>query len=403
MFIREESDYKLDLSTVEEDIEEEEEKEEEGEEDQVQEDISGPSKSTADTIEAANISGTTAHEPESQDMSDLNTDLMLAALPSLDQYSNEIIKQFPFPLTTDLIINLKNLLQNPRSKLSLRMKDLLGHLQVSKNNFGDDLFIENEIILLKLFGSLDTDDDYARPDPIIYKTNIAVFLEILLVQNFEEDELKDFIDKLDDTFPSLFIPSHMVEVEFESDTEFWDELLELALEIRTQFVILALQYHQGSENFDPDALIAQTFHQGDDDMSTEDILHEGQPKRIAGLSQLRTNQLKKRIVARIDEIRDAFIDDTQAHATKEYVAMDELRSKFPWDGFVIQLSKWLQHRAGEYESYIQDAGGIDKVIQLISERIPNDEHDITLNFGPIVPPSELSNDGNVESAVERKK
>lgn len=380
---------------VEEDVEEGEE--------QYRQDEQIPSKSKSMPIasETSIISRSAALGPASQELSDLKIDLIIEALPSLNTYSTEIISRFPFSLTPEYITKWRNLLATPNSKLAQRMRYFGSHLKVSKANFGNGVFINNDFILQKLFGTQAPDVNSGKPDAIIYKANIAVLFESLLTRVPE----REFMMNLDEAFPTPFMPAYYMEDGNDNETR--HETFNLALDIRTQHTILLLQDFQGRDNFDPDHILAQIFYQDDGEKSTEEVLKKGNPRTIAGLTLVATDEQSDRIAERVDEIRQAEFDDTQAHATKEYVNLAELRRKFPWEAFLIKMIEWLQKRTTEHDSSIEGNGGAQRIVDVLLEEMPTREQDITLNFdlSPVVATSELSstNPTRVESVAEKTR
>lgn len=301
--------------------------------------------------------------------SGLSIDSIIESLLSLDKCSSKVIEIIP------------NLLADPNFISAKRMNRLLSHFKFAKEDFGNDLYIDNASILEKLFEKRDPDQHPGRPDAIIYKANIASTLETMLDENCDDAKSTNFLQELDDKFASPFIPASDLK-----DAKTRKEIFNLGLELRTQLVISMLQERKCRN---PDPLIAHIFYQGGGNMSQDDILREGQAKGIAGLGLADTQSYGTAIAARIIKIRRAQPEDAEAY-------VQELRRKFPWGDFLESLIKWLQRRAKQYEDEIKAKGGAEKIAEALSA-VPKPP--------PASSPPEpsITNTSMAKSAAEKEK
>lgn len=329
---------------------------------------------------------------DARDQLDLSISFIVDNLSRLDEYSGKVIKEIPDPLTLEIVAKTASLLANPDSKLAKRIKDFLGHFKLSKAHFGHGLYIDTTSILETLFAEPDPDTDSGRPDAIIYKANIASTFEMMLAQNLEATEFSTFCQELDDSFPFMFIPKYSLK-----DGKTCQEIFDLALEIRTQRVIAALQVYHSPHNCDPVPVIAQAFYQGGEEMSWEDTLRTGRARTIAGMSLAHTDKYRDAIAARIAHIRQA---------TRDRVDMVELRRRFPWEQFLVMIIDWLQKRVKQCENAIKANGGAGEIVKSLLQALSDHDPEEILPFdSPAARQSPEPSNRNVslaESAAEKE-
>jgi hypothetical protein len=308
--------------------------------------------------DAANISGTTflatdsEHEPR-----DVETGLMIEALPDLLAASNKVLA-FLAPSNVSEASILKAL-GSPYFPMRLnRLKDAF---EAQKQCFGSQHFISlpsaRMLPLLKR----------ARwqPDGILQKANLTrLALDMFLIGRHASSE-KQLLE-LDSCFPLPFISMLLPTDQGNpgpGESRIISETLELALEIRTQGLIAALNEAENTaREFNPHAILADAFNMisiGDDDQ---------QEIRGWDINDLQDDtgalpyRFKEKVHQRIELIRQHFLGDGPYQ-----VDFANLESTFPWPTFLVEVARWIRMRADEIDEQLASQGPVDKLVGLVQE------------------------------------
>lgn len=340
------------------------------------------------------LSGTTALTSHSvQEMADLDLEMIVKLIPALFRDTSQLLELLiPGDVTPINVQEIVRELQVPGSSRGKMLRYVEETFNITRKNFGSEMFINTTIVLRKLFNNRDPGTEDSRPDVVLQAANIATLVKGLLVAQRDSPSTMPILQRLDDLFPSPFLSR------FESNSQYGSSVLvdrsfDFALELRTQTVISILMTSRGDPNYDPDQLIAQIFceppAQRNPSLNTyEDSVLNGEFRRIGGstdswpISKSEFSSQSIRIHDRVEAIRESFHVDAQAMEDGDYVDFDQLHNKFPWIDFIVHAMKWCQLRIEEINKNIETQGGSYNIATTLAEEIQNLNSQIKLNYEP---------------------
>ena len=315
-------------------------------------------------------SGTTARTSYSaQELRDLDSEEMLDSLPSLNHGADEVLRFLTSQENTpeSLEKHVKDL-QRPSTRRGKHLIRLGDFLQVYKKPFGNELYANISILARGLLGvrhitSLGIGP--WRPDDIFYKANIATMMVHILSTQGDPAKVYSTVEKLERNFASPFLSKLLTAGPqigtFIGESRLSDESFELALELRTQYLITLLHRHLHQPNFDPDIILSQVFYEDDSTLKGWDS---------EGLSiQDIDSANRSRILERIKQIKSTFNEDTQVLQAGQVVELDKLNATFPWSRFVVKALLWSQLRQDEIEAHLKLVNGVEGIKVAIEDKI----------------------------------
>lgn len=226
-----------------------------------------------------------------------------------------------------------------------------------------------------------------RPDDVIHKANLAVFVYIATTES-DDGLLLDALVTADQEFASPFVrgftrPGAKPQTGYSTLVP---ETFDFALELRTQMLVLGLDTEEPDRdtaaamiqntmlNFDADA---DEYEEGMEAMlSLQTALSHS--RYAAGWELLDphafgTKEYAERIILRTEEIRrELFSDiedpfnDTSASLASGLI---KLRERFPREHFQKHLLKWSNLRLSEIDNSIRKLGGIDEIVTALEDEI----------------------------------
>lgn len=351
------------------------------------------------------FSGTTARTSRSaQELAGLFVDEMLDALPDLSDASDRVLRQLlSEQASNSTIADIRDHFQKPDSKASRKLRRLATVFQAQKDIYGNDFYINSALVLTALLGGRHASSvEYGpwRPDLLLQKANLSTLVMAVLTLSRKDDN-DQTIEELERVFPnpflSNFVGTQIMDISAGSSAIISDTF-QIALELRTQVLILLLTRHIGEPNFDPDVILEQVFWQ--------------EPRTLKGwdLEGLRAGNLESifssAILRRLEHIRHCFSEDFPTSDTREFVNLNSLRTRFPWNTFVTEAVAWSRTCLEEIERQTKVCGGITNIqraLQIEIEnqgsvnltRIGDNRQDAQANSPPVEidyePPPELSN------------
>ena len=318
-------------------------------------------RESPEDVDAVNMSGTTIlpSEPET----DLDPDMMIESLPSLEREAKGVLNIL-VPGSVDLvsIVNTAKKLRDPQNAQSKRLKRFTSNLDAEAQYFGHQTYIDtkqvNQLVTSALAKKGDgaTSKDWS-PDPILHKANCArLALEVLLAespsQTQKSDSQRKAINGLERRFPSPFLNELGKERQDGRGGHSYleKETFDLALEIRTQSLLMKLQMHEDDNKFDPEAIINRVFFVDDMEGSYPD---DQTPLRgfDIGPFQEENGYLPERFAEavhdRIDEIRVTLAEDDGAGNIRG------LQGAYGWQKFVLRVAQWIRKRDSEISRELQ--------------------------------------------------
>ncbi|APA07383.1 hypothetical protein sscle_02g021530 [Sclerotinia sclerotiorum 1980 UF-70] len=304
----------------------------------------------------------------------LNTSHTVRVMQAIDSIS--AIETLPDLYDTACKIINKSTKKDVRPKEMDRhlrsLKNLFDTLEVNKEPYGGEQFIEVDIVKKKLSESIDSVDhnseglgDKAIPvTAILQSSNLATLIGQVnqLRKDVEapEEELKVFLQSLDKTFPRPFVSEFAEPLDEDSEnSKLINKTFDMVLDIRTQLFITASHQLETDPGFDPDHILRSYFL---DSADREEIC--GVDFKVIGLEE--QNQ---RTDDRIDIIRDTFMPADEATGPGEYIDFDRLEVLFPRSEFFNKLVGYSQDRLAEVEKIVDSRGGIENVMEPLKDLV----------------------------------
>ncbi|RMJ27043.1 hypothetical protein PHISP_02113 [Aspergillus sp. HF37] len=286
----------------------------------------------------ANISGTTILPPESEPDAELDPLLMIDALPDLDKTAsdllNSVVRSDQNPVRA---VNAAKQLGDPRNRMFQRRRS---NLLREAENFGHQTYIDvnlvNRFIKSAVQNKVAADATMWSLDPILHRANCALLALEVLVAGFGNSP-EDTINVLESNFPAHFLGTQL-------DASLEAATFDLALEIRTQYLVAQLEMHQNDDYFNPVAILESVFYDEimpDEEFAKSDLL----PLRgfAFGPFEDENGRLPERFRnAANNRINDIRLDLEDQEDGSPNVAA--LRSTYRWQKFKLRTMEWIQRR-----------------------------------------------------------
>lgn len=305
----------------------------------------------SEDADAVNMSGTTIlpSEPET----DLDPDMMIESLPSLEREAKGVLNILT-PESVDVvnIVSTAKKLRDPQNAQSKRLKRFTANLDTEAQYFGHQTYIDATQVhrlVMSALAKKGTSSKGWTPDPVLYKANCArLALEVFLAQ---ADSQRRAVNGLEH-FPSPFLTG-LGEGSGRSTLE--KETFSLALEIRTQSLLMKLQLHKDDSKLDPEAIISGVFFDPEDNE---------QLRGFDGPFQDEDGHLPDRFAEavhdRINEIRVTLEEDDNS------VNIRGLQGAYGWQKFVLRVAQWIRKRDGEISRELQSQPNTEAVRDVYS-------------------------------------
>ncbi|KAH0538826.1 hypothetical protein FGG08_004602 [Glutinoglossum americanum] len=348
-------------------------------------DEDGPKDTPESPTAFSTISGTTARTSHSaQELADLDAELILEVLPSLSDTSSRLLGVLvPAGATREEITNITRQLLLPGSKTSRRVKFQESSFQSARGEFGSDQYIDLSIIGRALLGVRLTKDIGTgpwSPDPLLQKANLAIFATRMLVHQRGSQDLWAAVALLDSKFPAPFLST------LESSTgptigssQLLRQTFNLALNLRTQLMLMILSQHAEKPNYDPDAILRYVFFEGDK-------VKEWTVPGLGGGGSRLPDEFERFVLERIERIRRSFTEPSESlFVAGEPVEMPaelkRLEETFPWIDFLSEVVSWTNLRLEEIERQITGQGGTGAIVLALREEMDRRQNERGRNIG----------------------
>ncbi|RJE21348.1 MYB DNA-binding domain protein [Aspergillus sclerotialis] len=257
-----------------------------------------------------NMSGTTIHPPESEPESELDPVMMRETLPELNLSAQGVLDLL-VPHSNNPL-DIVNEAQSRVQKNPLKFK--VDNLNRVAKYFSTRTYIDIDWVKFQLSPNL---QDEMPVDSSLYLANCARFaLEILLARNW--DSKRDAIAILEDSFPVQFTNGDKMD-------SLQKAKFKLALEIRTQWLVIELEAHKLDADFESVAVLRDVFY-GD-----------GHAFRGFGVGPFEDENgdlpepWEDEVQDRIDEICD-LLDSSDVQGVE---------ARYPWRKFCLQAVRWI--------------------------------------------------------------
>ncbi|KAF2111709.1 hypothetical protein BDV96DRAFT_499223 [Lophiotrema nucula] len=324
------------------------------------------------------MSGTTAISSLSQfEAEDLESKWMLRRLRDLYRTSEEFLAHL-VPDAGRIEHDATHIqeMQKPDSEFNedfrLLEKDMNLHLSHFKGRHSQ--YINVRAVHRALLGPDRDPASLQSPlDVLLHKANLLVFTKQGISLDRPTEEAWSFLQYHDKFFPATLLSAlgSQDEDPTPETTALARETFELALELRTQLLIVALEREANKSvdgYFNPDKMLLEAFFGGSDEPG-EYIPHGWDVPGLAGRDSQLTGALGDKVVERAEEIRKYFPVDSEALAQGETVNFEDLTAEFSFQAFVLQLLDWARLRNREIERIVRDHGGVAKIAELVKHEI----------------------------------
>ena len=335
------------------------------------------------------MSGTTAQTSHTTaELAGLDPTMVVELLPDLWTSSLRLLEPLAPPnVSMDFVMSTVKELKVPGSAGAKRFAHREEKFGLDRAKFGNDDYIRPRFILQKVFGTQEVGAANLQPDAILQAANLATLIKELLVKEKEGLSTWNFMSNLDTWFPESFVSSFDDNV-YVGNSTLIDESFKMALEIRTQYTVVALLYHKaGEEEWHPDEVLVGLFLDPPDEPSPElskyeDYTSNGYVKSLMRAGPPNTAQQQAMIWERVNAIRDAFRQSEDAVQAGDLVDFDQLEEQFPWSEFLVKLVQWTSTRLDEIKESVREQGGVDNLAKGLVDTLTSMNSQADLHFEP---------------------
>ncbi|KAF2097356.1 hypothetical protein NA57DRAFT_77613 [Rhizodiscina lignyota] len=316
----------------------------------------------------SNVSGTTAvTQTTAVGGTDLDFEEVAYVLPYLYDTGEDFLKILtPDNATADDLHTIVNDLKMSNSKISTQVKRREAAFGTQYGSLTDSPYLDPPVFLknsMKRGHMPKLDTDPWRPDDILFKSNGVNLARILVKQERGTAETYRTIRELDNIFPALFISAFGAFASGEppiGGSSLLRQTVDLALEIRTQSLIMTLANIKDDDTFDPDVTLNQVFFTASSTSQGQQELRKFSLPQ-AGIATPMKKDFDKRTLERIQRIRSHFLDNAA------FVDWAALEGDFPWPSFQVLVLDWVRMRNRELNSMILARGGAREIVEMLEE------------------------------------
>ncbi|KAI9767306.1 MAG: hypothetical protein M1840_005715 [Geoglossum simile] len=353
-------------------------------------DDDGPGDGPESPAAFSTMSGTTARTSHSaQELADLDADVILEVLPTLSDTSSGLLGVLaPADATMEGITNIAKELLVPGSRTSRRVKFHEGTFKSARGEFGSDHYIDVSIINRALLGvrlTRDIGTGSWLPDPLLQKANLAIFATRMFVHQRGSQDLWAAVALLDSKFPAPFLSSLEPNSVSGVASSRLRETFDLALNLRTQLMLIILSQHVDKPNYDPDKILMYVFFEPPDGSSTNRVKGWAVPGLGGGGSRL-PDEFGVLVLERIQRIRQSFTEPSESlfvagEPAEMPAELKRLEETFPWIEFLSEVVNWTNLRLGDIERRITEQGGTGAIISELRGEMERRRNDRSQNAG----------------------
>ncbi|KAL3436716.1 hypothetical protein BDV09DRAFT_202802 [Aspergillus tetrazonus] len=295
--------------------------------------------------DVADITGTTfVQEPEA----DFEAGILLDALRDIEQNGNDVLELL-IPSKGRLVDAVKkaNQLSDPKNTQSKRLLRLLKILDEDIKIFGSHTYIDVDGVVRKVSSALaDRREDLEdwSPVPILQMANCARFACEILLAGTNPNSQRQAIRNIQKLFPRPFMTglAGAGEEKEAGESALEKETLNLALEIRTQSLILQLEDNQDSPGFDSKNVVRLCFFT---DSSRKSPMRGFNLPNLSNADGTLPAQYTDDVQNRYEEILLGEMDGV--------FDVNELRSSYNWQRFVLHAAHWVRKRTDEIHAEVK--------------------------------------------------
>lgn len=259
------------------------------------------------------------------------------ALPELERRATEVLNfLIPSGAKPFDVVSAAKQLGDPKNTQSRRLQRFKSRLESEMEVFGGQTYVDvdsvKNMLVPKLPAAVTTGASPWTPEPIIHRANCAVFaLQVLLAHN--TDTRRRVIQVLRERFPAP------VMVRSDTGTSRLGDTFELALGMRTQWLLMEMEARQNEDTFDPEAVLTDVFY--DVDKPGERVLSGFSFDSFEDENRHLPERYYDAVQRQIDKMRMAMEDDDGLFS------IQSLKSAFGWRTFQLEAASWIRKRNDE--------------------------------------------------------
>ncbi|KAF9889801.1 hypothetical protein FE257_006891 [Aspergillus nanangensis] len=301
--------------------------------------------------DAGNISGTTLmlSEPDTT----LDTEMMLDTIPELERAANGVLELL-LPNSKDMvsIVNSAKKLADPRNTQNRRFQHKISRLASETKGFTHGTYIDvahvDHLISSFLHDTHGGSSSDWSPDPILYKANCAQFAREILVAS-GDNPARRAITNVKNIYPSGFM-GDLVSSDGQrsvGNSTLAQQTFQLALEIRTQAVIMEIEDRQHGLSFDSVSVLNDGFFVDDPSGivdSSDAPLRGFGVVGLGGAGGRLPTHFKDAAWDRYEELRLLLPSDES-----DSLNVADLKGAFRWQKFVLKAAQWIRKRIEEVD------------------------------------------------------
>ena len=291
-----------------------------------------------------------------EEISELDTDVMLDSLQKLDWASEELLKVLTLAIPQPEMNStaLDEIATEGTKAYKLYQKRLSTFLLFK----GDYIsarqdYIRPQVVSRALFDVSSVDDIprvALRPDCVLYKANLAHMLHTLLVHvrnpAIADYEIKEALEGLDQVFPEVI-----------AGTTFSPAAFTMSVAITTQLAIYRIASFVEDPNFNPQGLAEHAFIT-DSENDTPMFRHH-RDLHLDHLTEEHRALCLDRVNGIVTRLKEPF-DDSSALDPVE--ALRVVKDTWSWNAFIAgDLVPYYMGRKGELDLEVHAAGGIESL------------------------------------------
>ncbi|KAL2850760.1 hypothetical protein BJY01DRAFT_126103 [Aspergillus pseudoustus] len=297
--------------------------------------------------DVVNISGTTLLQSEPG--SDLEPEMMLEVLPDLERAGRSLL-DFLAPSTASpvTIVNKAKILSDPSNTQSRRLRRLISNLSGEFKYFGNQTYLDADAIghafttaLAERRGSF---QDW-MPDPVVHLANCARFAHEILLAGAGVNSRKQVIREIELLFPSPFMSGLVADGQEKSvgESSLQKDTFDLALNIRTQSLLLQLEERQDEPGFSAKHAVRRCFFVG----SSRKTLRGFNLRNFGGSNGALPDDYTGTVQDRYNDILLAEVEDG-------IYDLEDLKGAHRWQRFVLHTAQWIRKRIAEIDADLKN-------------------------------------------------
>lgn len=322
-----------------------------------------------------NMSGTTMVPLESEPDSDIDLDptIMAETLPTLEHSSKRVLDSLLRHShdALDIVDGARSRMQDKRFRYQLN------NFNREVKHLGNMTYIDVDSVGDAVRPILQEEGKELSLEPTLHRVNCARFaLETLLASNSESQ--RSVITGLEGRFPAPFTSDEMPSA-FERAT------FDLALDIRTQFLVSELEAREGDDR-NPIEILNGVFY--------DEVMDEEDEPGLRGFSLAPFEDVNGRLPERFWDAVAERIDDIRA-SLADGDDIQKLKETYPWRKFCLRTVRWiwkidhsLERQSVEETSRLSlPRDGFDGVVDIARGSVSRSHRWSTVQPTPVATPS----------------